>query len=73
MSAPTIQRCEFPDGGFVLHKITLPDLQGRFSAWFNAQGEILAAEQLVNSQSRNPSLKRYAELAQIGKRYVNHP
>ncbi len=42
-----IQLARFPDGGFVLHKITFVSENGRFSAWFSADGKLLDAEQIT--------------------------
>ena len=40
----SIQLHRFSDGGFVLHRITDPQMAGRMSAWYDAQGNVLDAE-----------------------------
>jgi len=47
-----IQLSRFPDGGFVIHKISVDGASGRFSAWFDATGKLLDAEQLIGNRSR---------------------
>lgn len=37
----SIQCCRFPDGGFVLHKLTPWAQGGIASAWYDAQGVML--------------------------------
>jgi hypothetical protein len=79
-NAPAIQLARFPDGGFVLHKITAPEYSGRFSAWFDASGGLLDAEQIttrgsgIMGQTASRHVKRdtpsWSMLAQVGKRYV---
>ncbi len=41
-----IQKATFTDGGFVLHKIK-GNFNGKASAWFDAQGVLLDAEQIT--------------------------
>lgn len=41
----------FPNGGFVAHKVVLYGYKGYFSVWFNANGELVDAEKLVNGRS----------------------
>ena len=71
-----IQHSTFPDGGFVLHKVTLPSCDGRFSAWYDAKGTLIDAEGIYQRgflYTVRP-VKRFAhcwqQLAVIGKRYV---
>lgn len=47
MKTPAIQHSTFPDGGFVLHKITFVSENGRFSAWFAKDGTVLDSEQIT--------------------------
>ncbi len=42
-----IQFHAFPDGGFVLHRIIFASENGKFSAWFDASGTVLDAEQIT--------------------------
>jgi len=46
-----MQFSRFSNGGFVIHKIT-GDFKGKVSAWFDASGSVLDAEQIVNNRSR---------------------
>lgn len=41
-----MQFIRFPDGGFVIHKIT-GAFKGRVSAWFDRAGRLLDAEQFA--------------------------
>lgn len=42
----------FENGGFVIHKITLPGSCCKFSAWFSPEGKLLDAER-INSLGRS--------------------
>jgi len=70
-----IQHSTFPDGGFVLHRITFPMFAGRFSAWFAADGTLLDAE-AISDRRRVSQVKRdgikWGYIRAVGKRYV-HP
>lgn len=70
-----VQVARFPDGGFVLHRVTLPDSAGRFSAWFSKGGKLLDAEQVgLAGPAQSRPVKRggpiWAELERVGDRYV---
>ena len=41
-----MQKHAFANGGFVIHKIRIEPFAGRFSAWFDATGALLDAEQI---------------------------
>lgn len=73
MNAPQIQFRVFPDGGFVLHKITSPQFAGRVSAWFAADGTLLDAQQ-CDVCNRWRDVKRggtaWSVVQVVGKRYV---
>ena len=68
-----IQHSTFPDGGFVLHKVTFPMFAGRFSAWFDRSGKLLDAE-AISDRNRCTQVKRdgvkWGYLSAVGKRYV---
>ena len=69
-----IQVCRFPCGGYCLHKIT-GNFAGRVSAWFKADGSMLAAEQILRvGASHSRTVKKGAaiwrEVAAFGKAYV---
>jgi len=51
-SSPTFQKCTFAQGGFVLHKIT-GSFKGRCSAWYDAAGNLEAAEQYYWNVTRD--------------------
>lgn len=51
-----MQHVQFPDGGYVLHKIT-GDFSGRVSAWFDKTGNLVDAEQLLPSGKSRPLRK----------------
>ena len=40
-------------GGFALHKVTPPTFKGRCSAWFDADGNLLDAEQIIPRSDGN--------------------
>lgn len=63
MTTHTLQKHSFPDGGWVIHKATLPDRKGHFSAWFDASGKLLDAEQrLSNWATRNATQHQKTDL-----------
>jgi hypothetical protein len=64
-----MQKATFDGGGYVLHKIT-GSFSGRASAWFDAYGKMLDAEQItprgsVRTLKRNSPM--WKELALRGK------
>ena len=68
----------FTTGGFVIHKITVPENpNGRYSAWFDAEGNILDAEGYYNRRSGMYHVRRdgsrWQQLARMGKRHANTP
>ena len=73
MKTEQIQIARFHDGGFVLHKVTSAPCEGRCSAWFDAKGGMLDAEQF-DSRDRARPVKRngpvWQHLQIVGKRYV---
>lgn len=69
----TIQHSVFPDGGFVLHKVTFPMFAGRFSAWFAKDGTLLEAGAISDSNRVSPVKRdgiKWGYLSTVGKRYV---
>ena len=70
-NTPSIQFASFPDGGFVLHKITLASLSGRISAWFDKSGTLLECEQIRENGASYPvKCANRDAVAAIGRRYV---
>lgn len=71
----SIQKADFPDGGFVLHKI--PAGSGRMSAWYDKDGRLLDAEYLTDSRRGSRPVKRggplWAEAETYGRRYAAKP
>jgi hypothetical protein len=67
-----IQHSVFYDGSFVLHKLMLGE--HKYSAWFEKNGKLKAAELVFrNGSTRNVGerqVKVRAALAIVGKRYV---
>ena len=53
----------FHNGGFVIHKIPAP-CKGTISAWFNADGTIVDAEQIVRLGGATRFVKRHGPLWQ---------
>jgi len=69
-----IQKAEFSNGGFVLHKVTLPDVAGTFSAWYDASGKLLDAEQRTSSgvsRTVKPGGKAWLGLESRGRIHKN--
>lgn len=57
MTMHETQVARFGDGGYVVHKITGP-FKGKVSAWFDANGNILDAEQVgINPFGQSPSCR----------------
>lgn len=54
MASHRVQCHRFADGGFVLHKITAPNLVGRLSAWFDASGTLIDCEALDRLHRARP-------------------
>jgi hypothetical protein len=73
-----IQHRTFPDGGFVLHRITFASENGRFSAWYDTRGTVLDAEQVITSRFTGRPASRHVKkdgpvwrmLRAVGARYV---
>lgn len=62
-----LQKADFPSGGFVLHKIKIIGSISKFSAWYDAQGNLLAAERIDRKwRSVQPSEQQLVELAKGG-------
>lgn len=65
-----IQLCRFTTGGYVLHNIR-GDWKGRISAWFDQNGKLTDAEQLL--ECRETPIKRngpiWQQLQRIGAPY----
>lgn len=68
-----MQRAVFDQGGFVLHRITLPGSPCRFSAWADRAGELLDAAR-YDAREREYSVPRasrqWRELLRIARREV---
>jgi hypothetical protein len=66
-----IQHSTFKNGGYVLHKVMVNGT--KYSAWFDAAGKLLDAEQITRSNVARPVPQRAvnvrAELVKIGARY----
>jgi hypothetical protein len=71
-----MQVARFTNGGYVVHKIT-GNFVGRMSAWFDKDGKILDAEQILAPFGSSRPVKRDGpmwKLAQeVGDRYKNIP
>ncbi len=68
-----IQFHKFENGGFVLHKIMIRGT--KYSAWFDARGNLLGAEQFCRNCTRNVAQRcnRILQILQIqGKGYVDY-
>lgn len=66
----------FSNGGFVIHKLILQNSKGRFSAWFDKDGNLLDAEQLVGfswSRSVAKGGPNWDRIAAIGRRVATYP
>lgn len=69
-----IQVCRFPQGGFVLHKIT-GSFKGTVSAWFEPDGTMTSGEQLYWNGTRSAArdVKQggpiWNEIAPLGRIY----
>lgn len=65
-----MQVARFQDGGFALHRVELFGYKGRFSAWYDAAGELLDCEQITHSfpNGRRPSYAAKAGLVALGHR-----
>ncbi len=62
-----IQKCKFSDGGFVLHDITLPNSNSRFSACYNAKGNLLGADRIdARQRCHKPGRLQLAQLDHLG-------
>lgn len=64
-----MQRHNFPNGGFVLHAVTIG--ASRYSAWFDADGSIHDAERKGRTSTCypvKPGTPAWRQLAAIGQR-----
>lgn len=62
-----MQFISYPNGGFCIHKITLPGLPGRVSAWFDQSGKLIDHE-YIDRKNRSRSLPgRSAMIEAIGR------
>lgn len=57
MNTPSLQIRTFPDGGYVIHKIT-GDFKGRCSAWFANTGRLVDATQTSDFSGVDRPIKR---------------
>lgn len=69
-----IQKCDFPDGSFALHKVAPATIKsGRCSAWFRADGTMRDAEH-ANGRYVTRSVRKggptWTALQEIGARYA---
>lgn len=68
-----IQKVAFSNGGFVLHRIQLPNARRRMSAWYDAAGQLLSAE-AFDSLSRSYPVRAdsaaWSQLERIGQRHA---
>ena len=63
-----MQKHAFANGGFVIHKIRIEPFAGRFSAWFDASGALLDAEQIdALNRSRRVTSRQRSRLASVGQ------
>lgn len=70
-----MRKCNFSNGGYVLHKINLPAFESnRYSAWFDESGKMLDCER-IDSLERSREVQRDSKawqmLETIGQRYKN--
>lgn len=69
-----MQLFRFVNGGFVIHKIQLPGLRTKISAWYDHTGKLLDCESIDSRRhSRKVPESRHAELQAIGNRYKHIP
>lgn len=61
----------FFNGGFVVHRAVISGSKCKFSAWFDADGKLLAAERFTWDDKRTfaATEKQRAELARLGRIY----
>lgn len=63
-----MHKATFQNGGFVPHKVYLPDSVCKFSAWYDKHGELLDAERIDRlSRSCMPSDRQMSHLKIIGR------
>ena len=63
-----MQKAIFPNGGFVLHKIT-GDFSGKCSAWYDKTGKLVDAEQILDTgiiKKIKPNAAMWTHCAQLG-------
>ena len=67
-----IQKCSFPDGGFVLHKIT-GDFSGHCSAWYKKDGSLIDIEVILNGRARSFKIGGvyWQECERVGRIYCS--
>lgn len=71
-----MQLYAFNNGGYVAHAIRIAGYAGKFSAWFDINGNLVDCETLLpNGQARkvHPNSPARIELQRIGKRYQHTP
>lgn len=71
-----MQLNRFLSGGYVIHRILLQNSKGRFSAWFDKDGNLLDAEQIFDYMHEQPVVKggpNWKRIAEIGKRFAICP
>ena len=56
-----IQVQQSTTGEYVIHKITFIGVQGRFSAWFSADGTMTDCEQILTSQRVTPEVRKVSQ------------
>lgn len=68
----SIQVVQFPDGGFVIHKIPAVTGKGRYSAWYDAKARPVDAE-CIDALNRSRPVSRTGEawsrIEQYGRIY----
>lgn len=71
-----MQLHRFTSGGYCLHKIT-GSWRGNVSAWFDRDGKLLDAEQILTPFGSSRPVKRdgpmWREIQRVGKRYQHVP
>lgn len=58
---------KFENGGFVLHKVTLPCSTLTFSAWFDERGQLLDVDAFTASGRRHGAFSAITAKGQVGQ------
>ena len=59
----------FSNGGYVAHKVYVDGMSSKFSAWFNAKGELLDVERFDRMQRSYPvnaNSRAWKAIARVG-------